>query len=83
VNLALVADRGELLKSMLLAAKGNQHTRRAYARAFEKFLSWFKAEGGGELSRQALDLCSARQYLRWTATDCWRTSAKRSSPLTR
>ncbi len=32
----------------------NEHTRRAYRRALEKFLAWYDARGYAEISRQVL-----------------------------
>ena len=50
----LQADRDEILERVLLNGVSNEHTRRAYRRALEKFLVWYDARGYTELSRQVL-----------------------------
>ena len=50
----LQADRDEILERVLLNGVSNEHTKRAYRRALEKFLAWYDAKGYTELSRQVL-----------------------------
>jgi site-specific recombinase XerD len=47
-------DRNQTLERVLLNGVSNEHTRRAYGRALEKFLAWYDASGYAELSRQVL-----------------------------
>jgi integrase/recombinase XerD len=55
VSLVPVGDRSELLEQMLLSGVSNEHTRRAYSRALERFLTWYQAEGVSELSGQVVE----------------------------
>ena len=46
-----VEDRNQILERVLLNGVSNEHTRRAYRRALEKFLAWYDAQGFREISR--------------------------------
>jgi site-specific recombinase XerD len=50
----LEESRNQILERVLLNGVSNEHTRRAYRRALEKFLAWYDAKGYPELSRQVL-----------------------------
>ena len=50
----LQEDRDQILERVLLNGVSNEHTKRAYRRALEKFLAWYDARGYPELSRQVL-----------------------------
>ena len=47
----LQEDRNQILGRVLLNGVSNEHTRRAYRRALEKFLAWYDAQGFREISR--------------------------------
>src|SRR4029077_16244806 len=53
-NLPKEEDRNQILERVLLNGVSNEHTRRAYRRALEKFLAWYDAQGFREISRQVL-----------------------------
>jgi site-specific recombinase XerD len=50
----LEENRNQILERVLLNGVSNEHTKRAYRRALEKFLAWYDARGYPELSRQVL-----------------------------
>jgi predicted phosphoadenosine phosphosulfate sulfurtransferase len=59
-NLQEEEDRDQTLELVLLNGVSNEHTRRAYRLALEKFLAWYDARGYAEvqtpspLSRQVV-----------------------------
>ena len=59
-NLPKEEDRNQILERVLLNGVSNEHTRRAYRRALEKFLAWYDAQGFREISRQVL--CDYRTW---------------------
>ena len=50
----LQEGRNQILERVLLNGVSNEHTRRAYRRALEKFLAWYDAQGFREISREVL-----------------------------
>ncbi|HET6844833.1 MAG TPA: tyrosine-type recombinase/integrase [Candidatus Angelobacter sp.] len=60
MSLVLVPDRIQLLEDVLLNGVSNANTRRAYSRALQSFLEWYRAKGAGELSRSVM-----REYRAW------------------
>jgi len=59
-SLVAAVDRAELLKAVMLVGVSNDHTRRAYSRALDRFLTWYANMGSVELSRAVL-----RKYRAW------------------
>jgi len=59
-SLVPAAERAELLKAVMLVGVSNDHTRRAYSRALDRFLTWYANMGSVELSRAVL-----RKYRAW------------------